>query len=179
MFYSCKNPILFGVILDSVFPADISIRADKETYSLKVAVWQSAESYGYVKIMGTLDQIPKITRRGQFIAIRQTRGKRVENYRGDMENVAVLPPQFITHREILIMSEHELDSRNLVDSQGNLATDKYSIKKKDWPVDGMMKDYLNEMWSRYLSYDSGENFCPVDPKKGVQKSARKKVGLLF
>ena len=156
---------MFGVILDSVFPADVTIRADKDTYSLKVAVWQSADSYGYVKIMGTVEELPKITRRGQLIAIRQTRGKQVENYRGEIENIAVLPPQFTTHREVLILSEHELDVQNLIDSQGNLKTDKYSIKKKDWPVDGTMKDYLNEMWSRYLSYDSGENFCPVDPKK--------------
>ena len=127
-------------------------------------MWQSADSYGYVKIMGPLKQLPKITRRGQLIAIRQVRGKRVENYRGDgMENVATLPPQFTTHREVLILSGHEFD--NLVDNQGNLVTDKYSIEYQEWPVDGTMKDYLFEMWSRYLTYDSAGDFCPLDPKK--------------
>ena len=75
--------------------------------------------------MGPLDKLPKITRRGQLIAIRQTRGKRVENHRGKMEDIAVLPPHFTTHREVLILSDHEFDVNNLIDSQGNLTTDKW------------------------------------------------------
>ena len=89
-------------------------------HPIKVAVWQSADSYGFVKIMGTLDKLPKITRRGQLIGIRQVRGKRERNYREKMEDIAVLAPQFTTHREILIMSGHESDWQNLYDSQARV-----------------------------------------------------------
>ena len=55
-----------GIVLDVVFSADLTITADRPVYSLKVAVWQSPSSFFYVKIMGKLDKLPKLTSRGQI-----------------------------------------------------------------------------------------------------------------
>jgi len=166
--YGCKNPYLIGVVLDAVFPANISI-SEREVFSLKVAVWQSPSSFGFVKVMGKRDELPKLTSRGQIIIVGKTRGKVETNYRGHSESIAVLPPQYDKHREVLLLSEHERDQSTvgLFSDDGFLVVDKYSITKNPFPVDGPLKDHLGELLTSFKSYDSNRDYCTVDPLKYV------------
>jgi len=166
--YGCTNPYLIGVVLDAVFPANISI-SEREIFSLKVAVWQSPTSFGFVKVMGRRDELPKLTSRGQMIIVGKTRGKLETNYRGNSESIAVLPPQFNKHREVLLLSEHERDKSavGLFSEDGYLIVDKYSIIKNPFPVDGALKDHLGELLTSFMSYDSHRDYCTVDPLKYV------------
>ena len=151
IYFRCTNPYLIGVVLDAVFPANISI-SEREIFSLKVAVWQSPTSFGFVKVMGRRDELPKLTSRGQMIIVGKTRGKLETNYRGNSESIAVLPPQFNKHREVLLLSEHERDKSavGLFSEDGYLIVDKYSIIKNPFPVDGALKDHLGELLTSFM-----------------------------
>ena len=104
--FRTSNPWLLGIVLDVVLPANVSVT--EEVYSLKVAVWQSPDSFGYVKIMGQPEMLPKIRERGQLILARGSRGMVRKEYKD--ERIAVLPPQFkagvIMKKLLVVLNSH-------------------------------------------------------------------------
>ena len=166
-FFRTSNPWLLGIVLDVVLPANVSVT--EEVYSLKVAVWQSADSFGYVKIMGKLKELPKIRERGQLILVRGSRGMVRTEYKE--EKVAVLPPQFKDYREVLLANFPHWEKDNVV------VADQYSVmgsKKTPLCVDGQMKDLVEEMRAEFKLYEerkgTEDGYCFVDPKKYFTKS---------
>ena len=153
--------------MDVVLPANVSVT--EEVYSLKVAVWQSPDSFGYVKIMGQPEMLPKIRERGQLILARGSRGMVRKEYKD--ERIAMIPPQFKDYREILLANFPNWQKDNFV------VPDQYSVRgKKTTPlcVDGQMMDIVEQMKADFKLYEerkgTEDGYCFVDPKKYFTKS---------
>ena len=62
--YGVKHPYFAGIVLGTVFP----IRFSNNVWSLKIAVFQSVQSFGYIQISADDPaMLPKIHSRGQII----------------------------------------------------------------------------------------------------------------